>query len=285
MTHESQSRSSVLAWQSRCVLALVLIPLTFGIASECVSFARIAPLLPVCALSFGVLLALLVWRFRAATPYAAVTGGLVAAALYIATPGWRTALWPLIALLLLTLTATRFGRSRKEKLGVAEARSGRTAAQVAANLGVATLASMPLGLDRFFSFPRVFSANAMRLALVAALAEAAADTLSSEFGEVLGGEPRLLTSFRRVPAGTDGAISLAGTASGLAAAAMVSLTAAFALDFTPEQTGIIVIAAIVGLFVDSLLGAVLERRGWLNNDAVNFLSTLASAVLAATLGA
>jgi len=35
---------------------------------------------------------------------------------------------------------------------------------------------------------------------------------------------------------------------------------------------------VFGLLFDSLLGATLERRQWLNNDAVNFLSTL-SAVL------
>ncbi len=40
------------------------------------------------------------------------------------------------------------------------------------------------------------------------------------------------------------------------------------------------LGAIGGLFVDSLLGATAERRGWLNNDAVNFLSTFAAAVLA-----
>jgi uncharacterized membrane protein len=34
---------------------------------------------------------------------------------------------------------------------------------------------------------------------------------------------------------------------------------------------------IFGLFFDSLLGATLERRGWLNNDAVNFLSTASAA--------
>jgi uncharacterized membrane protein len=28
------------------------------------------------------------------------------------------------------------------------------------------------------------------------------------------------------------------------------------------------------------LGATIERRGWLNNDAVNFLSTLAAAGIA-----
>jgi uncharacterized membrane protein len=34
------------------------------------------------------------------------------------------------------------------------------------------------------------------------------------------------------------------------------------------------------LLFDSVLGATLERRGWLNNDAVNFLSTLSAAAFA-----
>jgi uncharacterized membrane protein len=38
--------------------------------------------------------------------------------------------------------------------------------------------------------------------------------------------------------------------------------------------------AVFGLFFDSLLGATLERRGWLNNDAVNFLSTVSAAAFA-----
>ena len=40
---------------------------------------------------------------------------------------------------------------------------------------------------------------------------------------------------------------------------------------------------IFGLFFDSLLGATVERRGWLNNDAVNFLSTGAAAAFTAAL--
>jgi uncharacterized membrane protein len=38
-----------------------------------------------------------------------------------------------------------------------------------------------------------------------------------------------------------------------------------------------------GFFFDSLLGATLERRGWLNNDAVNFLSTASAAAFAVGL--
>jgi uncharacterized membrane protein len=43
------------------------------------------------------------------------------------------------------------------------------------------------------------------------------------------------------------------------------------------------LAALAGLFFDSLLGATAERRGWLNNDAVNFLSTVAAAGIGACL--
>jgi uncharacterized membrane protein len=41
------------------------------------------------------------------------------------------------------------------------------------------------------------------------------------------------------------------------------------------------------MLADSLLGATLQRRGWVDNDAVNFCGTLAAATLAyamATLG-
>lgn len=282
----SQKRQSApgLHWQSLATLYLIVGLGCASISLQCLTFARTAPATILQAFALGALLALLTLYTRAATPAAAVTGGICTAALYLATPGLRTALWPLLTLLLLTLAATRFGRARKEGLGVAEGPRGRNAAQVAANLGVAVLASVPLGLARVYPVPDVMGGTAMRLALAAALAEAAADTLSSEFGEVLGGEPRLLSTLRRVPAGTDGAVSAAGTLAGFAGAVLVAAAAALALNLTPRQGALVAMAAIAGLFVDSALGALLERRGWLNNDAVNFLSSLAAAVLAAIIG-
>lgn len=283
MSHVRQS-AAPLRWQSQAVFYLVVGLGCASIALQCVAFWRTAPETILQAIGLGALLAIVTFWFRAATPAAAITGGICAAALYLATPGLRTALWPLLALLILTLAATWFGRESKAKIDGAEQTRGRNAAQVAANLGVAVLASVPLGLARIVLVPRVFGGASMRLALAAALAEAAADTLSSEFGEVLGGEPRLLTTFRRVAAGTDGAISAAGTLAGICGAVVVAVAAALAMNLSPGQGALVALTAVAGLFIDSLLGAVLERRGWLNNDAVNFLSSFAAAALAAWIG-
>jgi uncharacterized protein (TIGR00297 family) len=112
---------------------------------------------------------------------------------------------------------------------------------------------------------------------VAALAEAAADTASSEIGQVLGGRPRMITSFKAVDPGRDGAISLAGSLAGVVAAAMVAYAGMWAFSGGWILFNVSCAGAVFGLFFDSLLGATLEERGLLNNDAVNFLSTAGAA--------
>jgi uncharacterized protein (TIGR00297 family) len=231
------------------------------------------------AISLG--LALLVWLARAATPPAALTGGVITAALSLAPlsssgadgGSLHSALPPLLALFLLTFAATKFGRGKKEQLGVAEDKRGRNAAQVAANLGVA-------GLGAAAALTLPLPGPLYAVVVTAALAEATADTLASELGEVLGGPPLLLTTLRRVAPGTDGAISLAGTLAGISGAVVVVVVAVLALGIRPGKALCAGLGAVAGLFVDSLLGATAERRGWLNNDAVNFLSTLAASAIA-----
>lgn len=228
----------------------------------------------VLAISLG--FALLVWLARAATPLAALTGGVITAVLTLAplpASWYHSALPALLALFLLTFSATRFGRGKKQRLGVAEDKSGRNAAQVAANLGVA-------GLGAAAALTHPLPGACYTVVVAAALAEATADTLASELGEVLGGQPLMVTTRRRVPPGTDGAISLAGTLAGLGGAVLVVLVATLTLGLGISNAVCAGLGAAGGLFVDSLLGATAERRGWLNNDAVNFLSTLVAAVIA-----
>ena len=88
-----------------------------------------------------------------------------------------------------------------------------------------------------------------------------------------------------MPPGSNGAVSLPGTAFGAAAALLVALVAVSMGMIAASALGLVVLAALAGMFVDSLLGATLERpegsQGWgLNNDAVNLLGTLTAALLA-----
>jgi uncharacterized protein (TIGR00297 family) len=178
----------------------------------------------------------------------------------------------LITVFALTWIATRFGYRRKQALGIAERAEGRQASQVSANLGVSTACAILYG---FSDHNSLFLAG-----LVAALAEAAADTVSSELGQAANREARLITSWKVVPAGTNGGISAIGTLSGMAAAALTAWMCAVSgflpWHYLPTCLG----GAVAGMFFDSLLGASLERQGRIGNDAVNFFSTLMAAILA-----
>jgi uncharacterized protein (TIGR00297 family) len=243
------------------------------------------------ALAISIAFALAAWGLRAATPAAALTGGAICLLLtcytgsLLKSPG-HSALAPLLALFVLTFLATRAGRKRKAAHGLAESRRGRRASQVIANLGVPALLSNLVGYDVVAwaaRNPGISDINiywVLWVAVLAALAEATADTVSSEIGQAFGGQPILLTTLRRVPPGTDGAITLTGTAAGTVAAAAVTTSAAWSMHLSFQQCWIAFAAAILGLFFDSLLGATMERKGWIGNDLVNFSSTAFAAALA-----
>ena len=268
-------------WQSRLLVASVT-PLCA--AAAFVFAIRTWTTATRTALLISLAFAIAAWIARAATAMAAITGGVLAAAMVLMSVAGGDGVWPhsalppLLALFLLTLAATRFGKAKKQRMGVAEHR--RLAAQVTANLGVAALTGAAV---LAVSLSGRHTPGFCAAMLVAALAEATADTVSSELGEVLGGEPFLITTRQRVAAGTDGAVSLAGTLTGATAAVVIVLVAAFTVGLSPPAALAAGAGAIGGLFFDSLLGATLERRGWLNNDAVNFLSTLAAALVAMLL--
>lgn len=280
-----------LVWQSKLVLLLVSPYVAADLVLETHWWTVQDPPVAIWTIGSSILLGLIVLQLRAATPMAALTGFAISATLMFSTASfpykpWHTALVPVLAVAILAQIATRIGRTKKEKMGIAEKRRGRSASQVAANLGVAALISSEFAqsvmLDsRWLARFHVTSYAVIALG-IAALGEAAADTVSSELGQVLSSQPRMITTLKRVDPGVDGAISLPGTLLGIIAAAIVAALGTWAVRSHLVLFIVSWIGGVFGLFFDSLLGATLERKGWLNNDAVNFLST-ASAVAFALL--
>lgn len=222
----------------------------------------------------GVLLtlifALIALRLHSVTPGGALTGSAVSLAIYIGCgPAGFVALATVFAL---TAIATRLGISRKQKLGAAESRQGRRAGQVLANLSVAATLGVLGGVFGLASW--------MLTSMVAALAEATADTVASECGQAWSDRVYMITTFRRVPVGTDGGISVPGTLAGSCASAIIAILS-YRMDLVAYHASILAgTAGVLGMFADSVLGATFERRRWFGNNTVNFLSTLLAAALA-----
>ena len=114
-----------------------------------------------------------------------------------------------------------------------------------------------------------------------ALATANADTWATEIGSRSPTLPRLVTTGARVPPGTDGGMTLLGTAGGIAGAAFL---AGLSLLLVGRGALTIAAAGVLGMLLDSLLGATVQGKvRWMDNDAVNLAATLAGAVCAGLL--
>ncbi|MFI5207199.1 MAG: DUF92 domain-containing protein [Gemmatimonadales bacterium] len=148
----------------------------------------------------------------------------------------------------------------------------RRAVQVFANGGIAAACAL---LARW--------SGTLLPAFAGALAAAAADTWSTEIGARSARPPRLLTTWQTVPRGTDGGVTLPGSAGGALGAVVIATCAVLLGLVRPPAAPGVALAGVVGTALDSLVGATLQRRSWLNNDAVNLMATAAGAAVAAWL--
>jgi uncharacterized protein (TIGR00297 family) len=204
------------------------------------------------------------------------------AALIIGASIWGCLGWPgwvvLLAFFLGGTGATKFQYAAKHRLGVAQADGGsRRWKHAWANAGAGVLCA---AFSLYFRIQEdVQHREAWVWAFVACFAAALSDTLSSEFGQLAGRPPRLITTGKPVPAGTDGGITLAGTLMGLLGAALLSVLGR-SIGLTPVRATLpILLAGLSGNLLDSYLGATLQRSGRMTNEAVNFANTCGGAAL------
>lgn len=173
----------------------------------------------------------------------------------------------IVLFLVMSLLATKYSKKYKMSLGEFEGR--RTSKNVISN-GVVACFMAAFG-GYYLPFVGGF---------IGAIATATADTLASEIG-VLDAHPRLITTFQKVDPGTNGAVSVLGTAVGIVGAAIIGI-AAYLLGIMPNPLlaiGVSIISGTVGCFADSILGAVLENRHVLTNEHVNLIATIVGALV------
>ena len=209
-------------------------------------------------------LAALALALKMVTPSGAVCGFLLGVAVYMGY-GYKSFLM-MFGFFVLGSMATRFGYARKAARGVAEKRGGaRNYRQALANsLAGAFFSILVIATHREAAF---------LMALIAAFAEAAGDTVASEIGQWASNRAYMVTTFKPVRAGEDGGVSLAGSLAGLAASALI-VALGWRLGICGRAGATIALsAAAAGNLFDSLLGATLQRRGLLTNNTVNFAGT------------
>ena len=250
----------------------------------------------------GVLMGYAAWRVKALSKSGAFAATLVGCLIF----GLGGLLW---AILLLTFFISSSALShafphRKTDVDQKLAKgSQRDWAQVFANGGIGTVLVI---IQVFFPeqlWPLIAYAGAM--------ATVNADTWATELGILSQKPPRLITTAQIVEPGTSGGITVIGTLATLAGAGLIALITGL---FTPPILLSLIVISIAGLsgsLFDSFLGATvqalyecphcmteteqypLHRCGqktllksgwfWMNNDLVNFISSIFGAAIAVGL--
>ena len=218
--------------------------------------------------------ALAAYAVRELSASGAFAGWLLGTLVYVFA-GWQ-GFTVLAVFVVLGILATRAGFQRKVALGIAQERGGRRDARHAfANIAVgAAFAVLAAGT----AYPR-----ACAVAMVAAFATAAADTAASEIGQAYGRRHYLVTTFRPVSPGTEGAVSLAGAIAGALASAILALSAWGAGMISVSSSVVVVIAAFAGTTLESYVAAIGGASGTTRHHLLNFANTLVGAVVALLL--
>jgi uncharacterized protein (TIGR00297 family) len=180
----------------------------------------------------------------------------------------------MLAFFIVGSAATKYKFEYKKRIGVQQGHSGaRGYRNVFANGIIAAAAAVLFG---------VFQQPLFVVMYVGCVATAAADTVASEIG-VTGGIPRMITTLKQVPIGTNGGITVTGETVALLGGFGISVVAMLLSVITPQMMAICTLAGFVGTNIDSVIGATLENKGFLGNAGTNLLATLGGGIFAVFL--
>ena len=138
----------------------------------------------------------------------------------------------------------------------------------------------------------IFGDDIFVLGGVAAIAVATADTWATELGSRNPGSTYLITNFSSVAPGTNGGISLKGTAAALAGSLCIAAGALYVFSLHLPIFLSIFLAGFLGCLIDSYFGAIFQRNNrsvplpfgnaaiGITNNSVNMISTGIGALLA-----
>ncbi len=239
-----------------------------------------------------------------------LVGAIIVGTITFGLSGWT---WGLLLIAFFVSSSLLSHYRKADKRGLAEkfAKTGqRDLGQSLANGGWGAI----LAIAYFWKPDPVLFA-----AFVGAMAAVNADTWATELGVLSSSSPRLLTTGKRVPIGTSGGVTALGTMAALGGSLFIGLVA-FVLGWVETVLGsgpvgesylwllpVGILGGLSGSTFDSLLGATVQGiyycpqcrketeskvhrcgqlaqplRGWrwLNNDLVNFVSSIVGSLVA-----
>ncbi|MDR0767543.1 MAG: TIGR00297 family protein [Methanosarcinales archaeon] len=227
----------------------------------------------------SVVLAFLAYRYKIADVSALFSAAVLGIIIILFTNLWWFAL--LVAFFILGGGFTKFKFKQKQEAGLAESKTGiRSYGNVFSNSFWALAIAVLYGVVSLYP-EWSWLAMPLAFAYVGTVATATGDTLASEIGVTSKGPTYMITTFRKAKVGEDGGVSLLGEAAALAGSAIIGILAfAFGIIGSLPLALVVAIAGgFIGTNIDSVLGAITQKRGWLTNSGVNFVSTLSGALI------
>jgi len=195
---------------------------------------------------------------------------------FLGLQGWLVC----VAYLIMGSLVTKVKMKEKEALGIAEKRGGaRGPENVWGAAATAMMCALLTGVLPAFAEP-------LLVGYVASLTTKLSDTFGSEIGKAYGKTTYLSTTFKRVPPGTEGAVSLEGTLAGVGGSLLLVAVARLLNVLPPGAPAAVscVVAAFVATTAESIIGATFQSTvPWLTNELVNLVNTLIGAAVGVAL--